>query len=146
MSEAELRVMVREVLHEALGRRGQPKALAEPKTETVRIAGDADLAAFVQRLVKLLDDPASAGGVRSGRHRFTLGAVAPVRPAPEKTAAGSSAAQPAGQSTVLVGTVTETKINKCAGAGVVVLAADAVITPLARDRARALGLKIERKR
>lgn len=138
MSEVELRAMVREVLHEALGRRGQTKALPEAKAETVRIASDADLAAFVQHLVKLLSDPAAASEVRSGRHKFTLGAAAAARPAQEKAAVGNS--------TVLDGTVTEAKINKCVGAGVVILTADAVITPLARDRARSLGLKIERKR
>jgi len=138
MSETELRAMVREVLHEALGRRGQAKAPAEAKTETVRIANDADLAAFVQRLVKLLGDPAAAGGVRLGQHRFTLGAATTARLTQTSAVPGSSI--------VLDGTVTEAKINKCAGAGIVALAADAVITPLARDRARALGLKIERKR
>ncbi len=138
MSESELRAMVREVLHEALGRRGQAKHVAEAKAESVRIASDADLAAFVQRVVKLLGDPAAANGVRSGRHRFTLGGAATTPPVPERAAGGNSI--------VLDGTVTEAKINKCAGAGAVVLAADAVITPLARDRARTLGLKIERKR
>lgn len=142
MSEAELRAMVREVLRETLGRRDQTKAVTEPKTEAVRIANDADLSAFVQRLVKLLDDPAEASGVRLGQRRFTLGAAATAHLVQEKAVAGPSA----GSSIVLDGTVTEAKINKCAGAGAVVVAGDAVITPLARDRARALGLKIERKR
>jgi len=148
MSEAELRVMVREVLHEALGRRGSSKTAPAPRPETVRIANDADLAAFVRRLIQLLDDPATSAGVRAGRHTFALGtaARAPARPAPKTSPAGISAGLAAGSSVLLDGTVTEAKINKCVGAGVVMLAPHAVITPLARDRARALGLKIERKR
>ena len=138
MSEAELRTMVREVLREALARKAgaaaaAPATAAAAVSEPVRLASDADLAAFVQRLVALLDGPAGAA-VRSGRHRFTLAAAA-AAPAP-------AAAAP----TVLEGTVTEQKIARLAGAGTLVLAAGAVMTPLARDRARALGLKIERRR
>jgi hypothetical protein len=46
----------------------------------------------------------------------------------------------------LQGVITEQKIDKAAGSGVLLLAPDAVLTPLARDKARRLGLKIERRR
>ncbi|MCB1471568.1 MAG: hypothetical protein H6878_09790 [Rhodobiaceae bacterium] len=152
MSDAELRAMVRDVLREALagraggaGQAARKPATAAPArsaTETVAIASDADLAGFVRRLVALMDNPASAAALRSGQLKFTL--AASHKPAAQ--AATPAAVAPAGASVVLDGTVTEAKINKCAGAGSVMLAPDAVITPLARDRARALGLKIERKR
>jgi len=137
MSEAELRAMVREVLREALGKTGRaPQAAARPP-EPVRIASDADLAAFVRRLVGMLDDPATGPALRAGRIGFTLaGSTAAASQAKRATAAPAS---------VLEGTVTEARVARLAGAGTVVLAADAVITPLARDRARALGLKIERR-
>ncbi len=143
MSEAELRAMVREVLREALAK-GRP-AKGHPATgtthpapaapaEPVRLAGDADLAAFVQRIIRMMDDPTTAKALRAGTLRFTL-AGAPVAPA-----------APLAAGTALTGTVTEAKVGTMKDAGTIVLAPDAVITPLARDRARALGLKIERRR
>jgi len=136
MSEAELRAMVREVLREALAKGGKPKAPLPTRSEAVRIASDADLAAFVQRLAAMMDDPAKLAALRSGSLRFTL-ACAPATPA-------AVSAPVAG--TMMTGTITEAKVARLKGAGTLVLAPDAVITPLARDRARALGLKIERRR
>ncbi len=147
MSEAELRAMVREVLREALAKRAGPAGQAVPPTiESVRIANDAELAAFVRRLIQLLDDPAAGAALRSGRHSFSLAGSAPGVPAATTSVPAVSHAPAAGQSVLVTGTVTEAKINKCAGAAAILLAPGAVITPLARDRARALGLRIERKR
>lgn len=138
MREAELRAMVRDVLREVLAARGQTVPALTANSETVRLSSDADLAAFVRRLIGLLDGPATGAAVRNGQHRFVL-------------AAGGQGISPAltanaEQPMALGGAVTETKIDKCAEAGsTVYLAPDAVVTPLARDRARALGLKLERK-
>jgi hypothetical protein len=160
MSDAELRAMVRDVLREALAARkgapvvavngsadSGPKAsamhsapgAAAPAVEPVAIASDADLAAFVRRLTALLDDPATGAAIRAGRHRFSLigGRAAPSTPA---------AAPVAPAAVVLSGTVTEAKIVANAKAGTIVLAPGAVVTPLARDKARALGLKLEARR
>jgi hypothetical protein len=144
MSEAELRAMVRDVLREALGKQsGKPSQSSAPtRAEAVSISSDADLAAFVRRVVALMDTPATAAALRSGQHRFTLAA----KPAVAQPATAPAAPVARAAAIVLEGTVTEAKINKCAGSGSIVLAPGAVITPLARDRARALGLKIERKR
>jgi hypothetical protein len=117
----ELRTMVREVLREAMAGKSPPGLSA---VESVRIASDGELHAFVARLL----DPAVQEMIKSGKLRFVL--------------AGASAA-PGG---ALSGVVTEKAINKHASAGTLVLAPDAVLTPLARDRARKLGLKIERRR
>jgi hypothetical protein len=159
MSETELRAMVREVLREALAARkggaggattsgptlfaptASSNGATAPAVEPVAITTDADLAAFVRRLTALLDDPATGAAVRSGWHRFTLAAGNRTAPAP------SIAPTPAAPAAVVLsGTVTEAKIAANAKAGTIVLAPGAVVTPLARDKARALGLKLEARR
>ncbi len=118
----ELRGMVRDVLREVMAQR------SAPGVESVRLANDADLAAFVARLAQ----PATLEAVRAGKLRFTLQpGAAPV-------------AAPPGNA--LDGVITEQKIDKFAGQGTLLLAPGAVLTPLARDKARRLGLKIERRR
>ena len=119
----ELRGLVREVLKEAMANRAAPKQ----GTETVRIASDADLQAFIARLA----GPGIIEAVRAGKLRFTL-----AHSAPATTSAGD----------VLEGVISEQKISGLATKGTLVLGPTAVLTPLARDRARKLGLKIERRR
>ena len=118
----ELRSMVREVLRETISAKQAPGLSA---VEAVRISTEADLQAFINRLF----DPAIHERVKSGKLRFTLtGATSPS------------------QGAALTGVITEKTIDKHAGSGTLALAADAVLTPLARDKARQLGLKIERRR
>jgi hypothetical protein len=145
----EARKLVRELLQEALGdTNGRPMVPPPPvaavhrpstwsqpaapgevigspeRTETVRISSDDDLAAFVR---SVLD---RANEIRSGRLRFTLGG-----------------ATSAGAMRVAHGAVTERTIKKAADAGGrLVLGPGAVLTPLAREKARALGVDIERER
>lgn len=146
----EARKLVRELLQEALGNgNGLPAAVPPPpvaavhrpstwsqpaapgevignpaRTEQVRIESDADLAAFVRSVLEHGDE------IRSGRLRFTLGGASP----------GSSMR-------VTHGAVTERTIRKAADAGGrLVLGPGAVLTPLAREKARALGVEIERER
>lgn len=119
----DLRAMVREVLRDVVAQRGNAPLAA---VESVRIASDADLAAFVNRLM----DPAVQERLKAGKLCFTLG------PVPATTSAGSP----------LTGVVTEKTIDRVAGSGTLILGPDAVLTPLARDRARQLKLKIERRR
>ena len=120
---SELRHMVRDVLREVMAQR-QPSSGAA--VETVRIANDHDLAAFIARII----EPQTLEKLRAGKLRFTLGNA----PAPVST------------STALTGVITEQKIEHLKGAGTLVLAPGAVLTPLARDKARRLGLTIERRR
>jgi hypothetical protein len=119
----ELRGLVREVLKEAMANRSTPKQ----GTEAVRIGTDAELQAFIARL----SSPGVIETVRSGKLRFTLAQVAPVF-----TSTGD----------VLEGVISEQKISSLATMGTLILGPTAVLTPLARDRARKLGLKIERRR
>jgi hypothetical protein len=120
---SELRHMVRDVLREVMAQR-QPQAGSA--VETVRIASDHDLAAFVARII----EPQTLEKLRAGKLRFTLG----------------NAPAPASSPAALTGVITEQKIDHLKSAGTLVLAPGAVLTPLARDKARRLGLTIERRR
>jgi hypothetical protein len=156
MSELdELRSLVREVIRDLL-----PHGL--PDTETVNLSTDADLAAFVSRLLDL--DPDEREAVRSGRKRFRLvPTTAPVPPAtpvqatpvqaaPAQVSAPAAPAKaapaPAGAvRRIERGAVTERTVEAAARAGErLVLGRGAVLTPLARDRARSGGVEIERER
>jgi hypothetical protein len=96
------------------------------RIEHVRIESDEDLARFV---LAVLD---RAAEIRDGRLRFTLG---------RGTTATTGAIR------VAHGAVTERTIKKAAEAGGrLVLGPGAVLTPLAREKARALGIDIERER
>ena len=121
-TSSELRGMVRDLLREALANRSPSPG----SVEAVRIGNDGDLAGFVARLLQ----PATLDAVRSGKLRFTLQGGTP----------------PITASTVLEGVITEQKLDKFAATSTLVLAAGAVLTPLARDKVRRLGLKIERRR
>jgi len=102
--------------------------------ETVSLRSDADLDAFVRRLLHLFENPKHRDALRSGRLRFR---VAP--------AAVPGSAQPAHR--VDKGAVTEAMVAGAAKDGArLVLGRRAVLTPLARDRARAAGVEIERER
>jgi hypothetical protein len=139
MSELEeLRALVREVIRDVL-----PNGLA--MTETVNLSTDEDLAAFVKRLLDL--DPDQREELRLGRKRFRLG-VTPAAPVPVGAA---NRAERAGESAparrIERGAVTEAVIKAAARAGQrLVLGRGAVLTPLARDRARASGVQIEKER
>jgi hypothetical protein len=139
----ELRALVREVIRDVL-----PNGM--PVTETVNLSTDDDLAAFVKRLLDL--DPDQREELRSGRKRFRLPDIGSVTPAPAGTAPMSGhGAERSGESTpvrrIERGAVTEAAVRAAARAGErLVLGRGAVLTPLARDRARASGVPIEKER
>ena len=141
MSDAEeLRALVREVIRDVL-----PQGLAV--TETVNLSTDEDLAAFVQRLLDL--DPGQREELRSGGKRFRL--ASPQAPSVPAGAGQVNGAERAGSSApvrrIERGAVTEAVIAAAARAGErLVLGRGAVLTPLARDRARASGVQIEKER
>ena len=164
----ELRALVREVIRDVL-----PHGLPEnglPVTETVDLSTNEDLAAFVARLLDL--DPGEREDVQSGRKRFRLaGAMDGATPArvpaippapfvpsalsvtlapattPAPTAIPASAPAGAPVRRVESGAVTEALVKQAASAGErLVLGRGAVLTPLARDRARASGVEIVRER
>ncbi|HLK79743.1 MAG TPA: hypothetical protein VKU77_39590 [Streptosporangiaceae bacterium] len=151
----EMRALIREVIRDVL-----PNGL--PSVETVNLSTDEDLAAFVARLLDL--DAEARDELRAGRKRFRL--VAPPFPqtpsTPAVTIAAASGANgthgPSGLTAVNGsagpparrierGAVTEKVVRDAAQAGErLVLGPGAVLTPLARDRARASGVEISRER
>ena len=160
MSELdELRTLIREVIRDVL-----PNGL--PGTETVDLSTDEDLAAFVTRLLDL--DPETREDLRAGRKRFRL--AVPAHPqasqAPSVARTDSASTTPGVNGThgtdgltavngsaepsprrIERGAVTEKVVRDAARAGPrLVLGPGAVLTPLARDRARASGVEISRER
>jgi hypothetical protein len=157
MSEREAaRELIRELLAEALaapnGEAGgaapavyppppvaavhRPSTWAAPAAEPVTLRTDGDLDRFVLALLARFEDPSQREAIRAGRVRFTLGQ-------------GGGRAEPAAAGGVIRidrGAVTERKVQEAAKAGArLVLGPGAVLTPLAREKARALGLEIERE-
>ena len=155
----ELRALIREVIRDVL-----PNGL--PAVETVNLSTDEDLAAFVARLLDL--DADAREDLRAGRTRFRLAApshpqtpqassvtqAAPVPAVPGGsgahglnglTAVNGSAGPPTRR--IERGAVTEKVVRDAARAGErLVLGPGAVLTPLARDRARASRVEISRER
>jgi hypothetical protein len=130
----DLRALIREVIRDQLSLIRETGLV-----ETVNLSTDADLAAFVSRLLSM--DEQDREDVRAGRKRFRLAAGPPAAPGP--------LAAPAGQAVRRIdkGAVTESVIRDAARAGQrLVLGPAAVLTPLARDRARASGVQIEKER
>ena len=138
----ELRALVREVIRDVL-----PQGLAV--TETVNLSTDEDLAAFVKQLVDL--DPDQREEIQSGRKRFRLPGISSAPRAASVPLGAASGADGAGDFAparrIERGAVTEAVIKAAARAGQrLVLGRGAVLTPLARDRARASGVQIEKER
>jgi hypothetical protein len=146
------RQMLRELLAEALaGANGNgvvPQVPAPPvaavhrpsswqapdAAEQVVIRNDDDLNRFVRDVLARPDREA----ILAGRVRFTLAAAA--------GGAAPAGAPPAGTLRVERGAVTERKVDEAARQGArLVLGRGAVLTPLAREKARAKGIAIERE-
>lgn len=107
----------------------RPGASLQP----VRLATDQELHEFVLHVLALADNPKRRRDLLAGRFRFTL--------------APAAATASAAEHRVEKGAVTERAVQAAASAGArLVLGPRAVLTPLARDRARALGVPIEKER
>jgi hypothetical protein len=114
---------------------GPRRAAGRSRVETVRLTGSADLQGFVHRLLELFENPGTREEVRTGRWRFELaGGVA-------------AAAAPGSVERVDRGAVTERMVAAAASTGSrLVLGPRAVLTPLAREKARSLGVLVEKER
>jgi hypothetical protein len=100
---------------------------------TVRVSTDAELHDLVLRVLRLADNPKVRRDLISGRARFRL-------------AAQSDDAMAAAVHRVEKGAVTERAVAAAARVGArLVLGPRAVLTPLAKDSARALGVPIEKE-
>ena len=146
-----IRAMVRQVLHDALPEAVREKIAAQAadaaapasqkkgeadsaKVEEVVITSDAELNVFVRRLLAL--EPKQREAVQAGRLKFRLKRA--------RQSAETEAAR--GSERIDKGIVTEKKVMAAAKAGKkLVVGKGVVLTPLARDKARQLGVQIERE-
>jgi hypothetical protein len=147
-----IRAMVRQVLRDALPEAVREKIAAQAaeaaaprkknearsveseasKVEDVAITTDAELGAFVRRVTEQRE------AIQSGRLKFRLKRA-------RKPAEAESASQ-GGSERVDKGIVTEKRVMAAAKAGKkLVVGKGVVLTPLARDKARQLGVEIERE-
>jgi len=144
-----IRAMVRQVLRDAIPETVRAriasevgKAAAAPvadstnaRTEEVTLATDADVAAFVRRILNLARDPKQREAMENGRVAFRLKAAP----------AGEPARRSSGER-IEKGLLTERAVVAAAKAGKrLVVGRRVVLTPLARDKARQLGVEIERE-
>ena len=139
-----LRDLVKSVIAEEVAAIRKPGAApaSAPSEERVVIATDGDLAAFARRVLSLAGDPAKAKEIAAGRYPFRL-----ARGVAQQThAPASQPSAPVAQShRIDSGVVTEATLNKLPrGLTRLVLGPGVTVTPLAKDRARALGLTFER--
>lgn len=113
----------------------RPRAVPSAgRVESIRIGSDGDLDAFARHLLELFENPKNRQDLRAGRYRFTL------------TPGHTPDAPPAHVRRIERGAVTERCVMAAADAGErLLLARRAVLTPLARDKARSLGVHVEKE-
>lgn len=153
LNGADLRALVREVVrdavgdladlpasapmtaaHNGFGAVGPRNAHEKTRIEAVRIATDADLDAFARQLLRLFENPKTRDDLRTGRLSFRL--------ANPQTGGARAATH-----RIDKGAVTERQIIDIASAGgTLTLGPRAVLTPLAREKARSLGVTITKER
>jgi hypothetical protein len=137
---AAVRAVLRDVLPAAVLDTARTPSSEEQATEHVVLRTDADLDVFVRRLAALCADPARCADLQQGRHGFRLRAVG-------ASDASASAGHAAGVLRVDRGAVTERMVARAAAEGArLVLGKSAVLTPLARDKVRSLGVAVEKER
>ena len=118
-------------------RSSRQQKMASVEVESVRLASDSDLAGFVMRVLRMCENPRRRDDIRAGRIRFCL----------EGTGhSGEDPALPAA-CTIRTGVVTERIVEQAANGSCrsITLGPGVVVTPLGRDRARRLGVSIERE-
>ena len=133
----DLRALVREVVRDAVAGLAPPQTPGSVtddrrRTETVRLTTDAELDGFVRKLLRLFENPKNRADLRAGRLTFRLDGL---------TRAGPGTAV----HRIERGAVTERHVAELAG-GTLVLGRGAVLTPLAREKARTLGITITKER
>jgi len=132
-----LRQMVRQVLLEIVPTTMAAATAAPDAVEPVQVGTDAELTAFARKIAAATPEVREA--ILAGRTAFRL-AGGPAA-APATTVATSSEVR------IDKGAVTERHVREAEVAGArLVLGRGAVLTPLARDRARAAGVEITREK
>jgi hypothetical protein len=146
MAEQMIAGLIREVLAEELAKLRSAKGAlptlpAVPlREEPVAIANDADIAAFVQKILKLSEDPSERQKLKDGRiaFRLTSGATGGAATGQSHRATGQS-------HRIERGLLSERQVDRLPRQTKSVLIGKQVrMTPLARDRLRQRGIVIER--
>jgi hypothetical protein len=124
--------------------------LPEPRSEEISIATDADLDRFVQRLLALAENADGRNALKSGGIKFRLaksGHRTMTTPKPlQREERGQPAAPSSSGHRIDKGLVAERHIVAAAKNGKkLTVARGVVVTPLARDKARQLGVVLERE-
>jgi hypothetical protein len=122
-------------------------SIGDARVEAVTIDSDEELDAFVRALAARLENPRDRLAIKAGRLRFRLRRAAAAE-APAGPPGAARGAVGAGGEALRIekGAVTERAVQDAASKGArLVLASRAVLTPLARDKARALGVRIEKE-
>ena len=136
-----IRHLIRDVIAEEV-RNVKAGKLPPQSGDSVSITSDADLAAFARRVLELAEDPKIRAAIASGRHPFHLAGGAPAdatAPTPQSHRIDTHR--------IDKGVVTESAIAKLPkGTTRLVLGPGVSITPLARDKAKARNISIERVR
>jgi hypothetical protein len=146
---------VQKKLSAALAKKG-PSAKAKPvspakdeSTEEITLASDNDLHRFVQRLLAMAEDSSVREALRSGQRKFRLAKSAvssSAAPRPQQREESRRPTQNTGGSRIDKGLVAERHIVAAAkNGGRLTVAKGVAVTPLARDKARQLGVVIERE-
>ena len=147
-----LRDVVRELLVELLdgpgsGLRADLKRAAgaaqsdqeRPGPIPVRLADDQDVQKFVSHILRLVEDPVRREALRSGQIKFALA---------RDSGPGAQPKTSTDERTVRIdrGALTEKAVTAAARSGrSIVLARGAVITPLALEKARTLGVAVHKE-
>jgi hypothetical protein len=135
----EIRAIIREVLAEEIASLRRPAT----REERVAISSDSDLARFVARLLDLANDPELRREISEGRYVFRLGDANSARP--EARQSRTPAAPQSRAVRFDSGIVTERHVDSLADDTRTISVARVVrFTPLARDRLRSRGIKVER--
>jgi hypothetical protein len=154
MAEQMIAGLIREVLAEELAKlRSEKGALptlpsVPLREEQVAIANDADIAAFIQKILKLSEDPSERQKLKDGRiaFRLTSGATGGASgPAAAPAVTGQSHRATGQSHRIERGLLSERQVDRLPRQTKSVLIGKQVrMTPLARDRLRQRGIVIER--
>jgi hypothetical protein len=143
-----LREEIRAILAEELAALRAEAGHFRVRAEQVVIRSDADLTRFARDLVARARDASFAADVESGAVRFELaggGISGPGRPSLTQIVTGPPSSATASAVVLDKKLVTEADVAAHGGhSRVLRVGAHSVVTPLARDEARRLGIRIER--
>lgn len=146
-----IREVIREVLQDVVASQvREAVAGADPGAgsrapdgaEVVAIRSQADLDAAIRRVLADGGHPARRAALQSGKVRFVLG-VQPASQSAAQSAAQATASAAGGVHRVERGALTERQVRAAGQQGAVIhITRRVVVTPLAKERARAMGVQI----